>query len=379
MKCSMPGSALANALGVVMGVVPRRAARPILQGVLMKCASPSDVTLIGTDMEIGVRERVVGVVDQEGEALVPAARLFAIVKELADVQVELTYDKGKLDIRSAGVYFQLVCDDATDFPQVPEVPTDGRVTIPGPIFGGCIARTSFAASLEETRYAIHGVLLEVEKDCLRLVATDGKRLAVAEHPVVLGVTEKQSALLPVKALTMMARGWGDTDWTIDLVFEDKRVLAQAGDTTIIASRIEGTFPSWEEVLPTIKTHAELSAEAFASCVRRGALVATEGSHAVSLEFANGQLTVGARASNLGEATIVTEATWPGDPITVHFNPKYLVDYLKILDTAHVLVGMNDSRSAVLLEGKAVEGGETPKGSFRYVLMPITIDGEGRST
>ena len=153
-----------------------------------------------------------------------------------------------------------------------------------------------------------------------------------------------------------------------MLFEERRVLARAGRSAISASRIEGTFPNYEEVVPgKCQLKATVEKDGFAACVRRGALLATEGSHAVAIRFSPGQLQVGAKVSNVGEGEIRMDIDYGGDPVEIHFNPKYLLDFLKIAEGDTVTVEMHDPGSAVVFRDSA---------GMLYVVMPITLEAGG---
>ncbi len=365
MRFQAHGGELASALSIVGGIVPSRAARPVLQNVCLS-ARGSTLEVLGTDMEIGVRHRVEEVeVEEEGDVLLSASRLQGIVRELADGRIEVSSTDFQTEIKAPGCYFKLVGEDPADFPAVPPFPTGPSVEVPAELLSSLVRRTAFAAAAEETRYAIHGVLLEIEGKTVRMVATDGKRLAWSRGTLGTAVKAKQSALLPPRALTQVLKGVEPGEESVRLVFEERRVIAQAGRSTVVASRIEGTFPSYEEVIPKeSRLEVVLDREAFAACVRRGALLASEGSQAVSMGLSGGQLKIGARAANVGEGQIEMEVAYDAEPIEIHFNPRYLLDFLKVIPSETIEIRMNDSRSAVLF----VDGED-----LKYVVMPVTLE------
>ena len=365
MRFQAHGGELASALSIVGGIVPSRAARPVLQNVCLS-ARGKTLEVLGTDMEIGVRHRVEEVeIEEEGDVLLSASRLQGIVRELADGRIEVSSSDFQTQIQAPGCFFKLVGEDPADFPAVPPFPTGTSVEVPGDVLASLVRRASFAAAAEETRYAIHGVLLELEGKTVRMVATDGKRLAWSRGSLPKASKGKKSALLPPRALSQVLKGVEPGEDSVRLVFEERRVIAQAGRSTVVASRIEGTFPSYDEVIPKeSRLEAELDRETFASCVRRGALLASEGSQAVSVRLSQGQLEVGARASNVGEGRIEMEVGYDGDPIEIHFNPRYLLDFLKVVPSESIQMRMNDHRSAVLF----VDGED-----HRYVVMPVTLE------
>ena len=366
MKVTVQGGELSNVLSVVGNVVPTRATRPLLQNVCL-LARGGGMEVLGTDMEVGVRHRVEEIeVHEEGEILLPPGRLQGIARELAGGQVEISASDGKVEIRAPGCYFKLVGEDPGDFPVIPAFPAGSGVALPVDLLSSLVRRVIFSAASEESRYAIHGVLLEMQSDEIRVVATDGKRLAWATGQLEKGAgKKKESALLPARGLGQILKGVEPGEEEVRVIFEERRVLAQVGRSTVVASRIEGTFPNYEEVVPAKSAQEVIvDRENFAACVRRGALLATEGSHAVVIEFTPDHLKVGAKVSNVGEGEIEMGAEYGGEPVEIHFNPRYLLDFLKVAQGEKVRLGINDSRSAVVFRDE---------GSLLYVVMPITVE------
>ena len=365
MKIKAHGGELSAALAIAGGAVPSRAARPILQNVCLSARGDS-LEILGTDMEIGVRHRVEEVeILEEGDVLVPAHRLQGIARELADGQIEIKSSGPKTEIRAPGSYFSLVGEEPGDFPVVPVFPDGAGVEIPSDLFSSLVRRTAFAAAAEETRYAIHGVLLEVLKDEIRMVATDGKRLAWSKAALKRPKGKKESALVPARGLAQVLKGMELGDEVVRLAFEERRIVAQTGRTTVSASRIQGTFPAYEEVVPAKpKFKATVDRDAFAACVRRGALLAMEGSHAVEVGFSPGKLTVGAKVSNVGEGELEMQAEYDGDALEINFNPRYILDFLKVAQGETIKVEMTDSRSAAAFHDGS---------GLLYVAMPITLE------
>lgn len=323
--------------------------------------------VLGTDMEVGVRHRLEEVeVHEEGGILLPAGRLQGIARELSGGQVEISAADGKAKIEAPGCHFKLVGEEPGDFPVIPAFPEGSGVVLPADLLSSLVRSVVFSAASEESRYAIHGVLLEMQGKELRVVATDGKRLAWATGKLEkAGEKKKVSALLPARGLGQILKGVEPGEEEVRVVFEERRVLAQAGRSTVVASRIEGAFPNYEEVVPTkCSQEAVIDRENFAACVRRGALLATEGSHAVAVEVAPGELKVGAKVSNVGEGEIQMGVQYEGEPVEIHFNPRYLLDFLKVAQGEKVRLGMNDPRSAVVFRDE---------GNLLYVVMPITLD------
>lgn len=363
MKLAVDGATLAEALTIVGGAIPSRAARPVLSNVLLS-AHDGILEAMGTDMEVGMRFAIEEVdIEEPGKALLPASRLTGIVKELTGGRIEIRTEDLQTEIRAPGCFFKLVGEDPADFPDIPPAP-DGGTEILSATIQVQTRKTAFAAATEETRYAIHGLLWRVGKEgTSEMVATDGKRLARVGDKVT---NAEHIALVPVRGMNRILACIEPGEEKIRIAFEERRIIAKAGRATIVMSKIEGTFPNYNEVIPAATSiKIQVDGDHFESCVRRAALLSNQGSEAIMLRFASGKMIASARASNVGEGQIEMEIEFDGEPIEVNFNPKYLLDFCKVRIGEEIEIGMNDARSAVLM----LETG----GSLQYVVMPVTME------
>ena len=251
---------------------------------------------------------------------------------------------------------------------------DGTFQIDGDVLRDAFKRTAFAAASEETRYAIHGILLEVDKGQMRLTATDGKRLSTATgaaHKAIKGI----SALVPPRALVTLFSAFPKGTkrnprpvGPVAVSVEEKRILMSYGPLTVVACIIDGTFPAYDEVIPKQTANAVSTATAdLADAIKDAALLASDGSQAVSLAFGAAGITLGAKASNVGDCNVEIDADgYSGKPAAIHFNPKYLLDFLKVCGSDRIDIEFNDVRSAVKF---------TPSGdaSHVYIVMPVTLE------
>lgn len=376
MQVMMAGWELAKRLDEVMVFIPKRPPRPVFQNVRLE-VSDGELHIVGSDMESTWRGRVVEDVKvtqkggPAGAALVPAARLQKIVKELKgeDVTLEWSSTELMMTIKAKGCRFQLVCEDAADYPAVVPFPASKSQALPAASLVTLLKRTGFAAASKETRYAIHGTLLEWEKPVLRAVTTDGKRLAVEELQYK-GGKKKVSVLFPGGRLMSMLKAC-DADEKVDVVFEDRKLLVRTNKGDGRISLIEGTFPAWREVLPSKCPYSfNVNREALAAAVRRAALMTSEGSLSVTLAISEEGLHVRSRSSNVGESSFDLAIEWSKDSTSMEitYNPKYLLESLKVMDTVRVTIQFSDSRLAMLLEETRADGQ-----GLRTVIMPVTLE------
>lgn len=363
MKLAVDGTTLAEALTIVGAAIPSRATRPVLANVLLS-AHDGILEVMGTDMEVGIRFAIEEVdVSEDGKALLPAGRITGIVKELTGGRIEISESELQTTIKAPGCRFKLVGENPEDFPNVPPAPDKGTEILAAQIQVQT-RKTAFAAAPEETRYAIHGLMWRIgAKGTCEMIATDGKRLARVGDKIS---DPKHEAIVPVRGMRHILACIEPGEEKVRVAFEDRRIIAKVGRATIVMSRIEGTFPNYQEVIPE-KTGINIQVDGpnFESCVRRAALLSTKETMAIGIHFDKGKMKATARDSNVGEGEIEMEISYDGEPIDINFNPKYLLDFCKVRGGDDIQIGINDARSAVLMH-------ETG-GTLEYVVMPITLE------
>ncbi|HVY61114.1 MAG TPA: DNA polymerase III subunit beta [Planctomycetota bacterium] len=367
MKLTCDRLELSEALGLAATVVPARSPRPVLQNVCIR-ARKDGVEVLATDLEVSIRAKITRVdVDREGDALIPAARAVAIVRELQGDKVEIASEDRIATISAEGSKFKVVGEDPGEFPQIPTFDVSEKDAIK---FGrtqleAMIRKTVFAAASEGARYALNGVLFDLKENRLRLVATDGKRLALCERPVELAADSAAvHCVVPTKGVQHLAKLAGPDDETVSLRFSDRQVLAASSRATLSAQLVQGHFPPYDGVIP--KGHprkVEFEAGAFLAALRRASVLTTEDSKGVKLTFGFNKLVLSSRTPEVGESTIDLPVPYADDPLEVSFDPKYLIDAMKVLDSDRFALELKDDTSpGVLHEGE----------SFTYVVMPISL-------
>lgn len=359
---------LADALGVVTAVVPAKSTRPILQNVLLDaCAGVLELT--GTDLDVSIRVRVERVdVLGEGRVLVNAARFQQILRELSGDQVEVEVDdRAGCTISTGDAKFHVMGEQPDDYPELPEVAAEGGHRFPAAALAEMIRRTQFAAHPEKTRYAMNGVLVDLADRRLRLVATDGKRLAMQERVLAEDVPTPVFVVVPTKAMALLQRIAGATEGDVELFVEATQILLRTSGTSVVARLIEGHFPPYEDVLP--RAHDKrltLPREGFMAALRRAALLATKDSQAVRFQFAREGLVLTARVPEVGESRVTFPLDYPFDPIETGFNPAFFVDVLRVLEGVELTLALKDAKSAAVIEER-FEGG-----SYVYLVMPLNL-------
>ena len=353
MKLSITKSEFLRGLGRIQSIVEKRNSMPILANTLIEAPETGEnatLQLAATDLEVGVRSQHMANVTEAGGLTVSAKKLFEIVRELSDEKIELEATANSyLEIRCNRSRFTLAGTAAEEYPTLPEFNPEKTVPVSSPILSAMIERTMYAASVDETRYNLNGVYLEVlnETDEIRLVATDGHRLACVDRAIEGDISALASGvIIPRKGLGELKRLVDEDDAEeIELAFANNSGLAKKGDVTLVMRLIEGEFPNYNQVIPKDLTrHLILPTDSLVQAVRRVALLSSERSRAVKLELSDGQLVITYSNPDLGDAREELDVDYAGEPLAIGFNAKYLLDAINAIQLKEVRFSFQDELS-----------------------------------
>jgi len=355
MKLSIPKSELQKGLSRIQSIVEKRNSMPILANVLLEAdGEDGRLRLSATDLEVGIRGSQEASIQEPGSLTVGARKLFELVRELPDEDVHLEATPNSyLTIRCARAEFTLAGTAAEEYPTLPSFSPESTVPLQAAVLSAMIERTMYAASLDETRYNLNGVYLEVLPDQgrLRMVATDGHRLAWAERTVGEDVGAlKSGVIIPRKGLAELKRLVDEDDADeIELAFEANSGLARRGSVTLVMRLIEGEFPNYQQVLPKeSRCHLILPAEALTQALRRVAVFSTERSRAVRLDLSEGRLAISSNNPDLGDAREELDVDYAGSDIAIGFNARYLLDSLGAMHAKEIRLSLHDELNPLKL-------------------------------
>lgn len=378
MQITMKRETLFRALQRVQGVVERRNTMPVLSHVLLE-AKDSTVTLFATDLELGLKGRYEAQVQEPGLITVSARKLYEIVRELSGEEVRLVSSDAKsVRLESGKSRFQMMTLPPEEFPSLPVIDGAIELKIDGALLGELIRKTIFAVGENDARYVLNGTLLTTSvangKTMLRLVGTDGHRLAMADREVVLpgGSTKAKglpdiNAIIPKKALLEIRRLLEEqTEEPLTLAIAKNQFAIRRGDLDLVARLMEGTYPNYQQVVPK-GTNKELviGRVLLEGALRRVSLLAREKTHAVKWELSAGRLVLTASNPDLGEAQEELAVAYTGEGITTGFNARYLLDALAVAEGDDVVMEFKDALSPCVIR----ESGGT---DFLCVVMPMRI-------
>jgi DNA polymerase III subunit beta len=349
-------------------IVERRNTMPILANVLLE-AQKGSIRVTATDLEVGVRGEMEGAVVKEGTVTVNAKKLYEIIREAPNDQVQLKRLENEwVEIRSGKSIFRIVGMDAKEFPQFPKIDNKGLSSTPASTIREMIERTIFSVSTDETRYSLNGVFVEQGDDGkVRMVATDGHRLAFEEKAVgSLGLTK--GVILPRKGLSELKKllETGD-DGVVSLGFKDNMGLVSKDKIELFMRLIDGDFPDYTKVIPKGNPNiAKVEQDELLQALRRVSILSSERYKGIKMEFTDGKLSISANNPDLGEATEEIEAEYKGKPLSIGFNARYLIDVLGVLGgDGEIDVELKDELSPGIIRKTGID-------SYLYVLMPMRL-------
>jgi len=364
MEVVIDRDAFLKGLQMVQNIVEPRQTLPILANVLLE-ADGENVRLTATDLEVGARVAVPAKVGSKGAITVSARKLAEIVKELpaAAVAVKVT-DNVTVSLRCGGATYRMVGLAPDDFPPVVPASPQSWVSVEAKTLREMLTQTSFAVSHDETRYALNGVLFAFQGKDLRMVATDGHRLALSMRSLGQAVASA-TGIVPRKAVTEIMRVIGAGE-EVQLAITDNQFVLQMPNFVMTARLIEGQFPNYEAVIP--RTHPgrlTTGRGALSSALRRVAVMAEERNKPVKLALSPASLKVSASSQELGEAEEILDVEYAGEEMVIGFNSRYLLEAMAALEKDQVVLEIKDAQSPGVI--KSVEGE-----GYCCVIMPMRI-------
>lgn len=371
MKISCRREPLTTAFSLAASIAPTRSPKEILQNVKLTAAGQK-ITLTATDMEVGIRlDLQDGVeIETEGTTLLPVQRMNAILRENSDETLVLETDDSGVRISGSRSRFRLPGSNPDEFPSVTGFEEEKYHVIPTRLFREMIRRTVFATDAESSRYALGGVLLEMEGSTVLAVGTDGRRLARMEgsgEPVGGHQTSGNTTIVPTRAIQLMERALGDAEETVDVAVRSNDLLLRTPHAVIYSRLVEGRYPSWRQVFPTREkaVQIDLTVGPLFAALRQAAIVTDHESRGIDFIFADGSLTMEASTAEIGESRVELPIAYDGEPITLVMDHRYVADFCKVLDTeSNVIMEIESGTAPALL---------TTEDGYAYVIMPMARD------
>jgi DNA polymerase-3 subunit beta len=375
MKVTVLQENLAHGLSTVSRAVSPRSTLPVLANVLI-ATDEGRLRLSATNLELGITCWIGAKIEEEGSTTVPARTFADLVGQLPDQNVSLSLDTRTqtLNIRSGASTNDIKCIDAQEFPPLPVPDFENAIQINTADFKEMIQQVVFAASTDEARPVLMGVLVNVDKDTITMAAADGFRLSVRKSTLVGSLSQPISAIIPARALSELARIAADGEQAIQMVLPKGRgqVVFRVKDAELVSQLIDGTFPDYQQIIPrSYKSRTLVSTASLLKACKQAEIFAREGSNVVRLnikssgELQPGEVEISAHSEETGSNETIVEATVDGIPLLIAFNVKFLREVLEVVKTPNVAI----ETSAANAPGVVRPVGDE---FFQHVIMPMHL-------
>lgn len=394
MKILAQTRAVQEAMQLVTAAVPSNATRPVLLCVRLQAGSEG-LSIDGTDLDVAMSCRVDEVqVEEAGHAVIPAVRLAGILRELVAEQVEISTDAQQktLILRAGSSLFKIPLEFVEEFPTLEFAPPAPVLRVQRENMLRGLRLAMVAAARDATRFQMHSVLFDCQNDGkLRLVSTDGKRMAVAEIPGALSSPDlqKQQYIVPLKGVDLLLRVLAsEAAEEVEIHLDQAEITYGSDRVSLSCKLVEGRFPDYERAIPTeLGAAYELPCAALTVALRQASLMTTKETHSVLFSFQDSQLILSTKASSIGESRVEV-AVHPqhvhpqhaspqdgnlqdgnlqdgvGQPFSINFNPTYLIDLLKTVDRESIASRFKDQKTAGLF---TFDDGQI---RYRHIVMPL---------
>ncbi len=373
---------LAHGLNIVSRAVQARSTLPVLSNILI-ATDEGRLRLSATNLELGITCWIGAKIHEEGSTTVPARTFTDLVSTLSDKQVEmsLTVRTQTLNVKCGASNTDIKCIDAQEFPPMPVADLSNGIQLNVADFKEMVQQVTFAASTDEARPILTGVLVRVSDSQIVLAAADGFRLSVRKAAIPLPITRSLNAVIPARALSELARIIGDGDQTLVMELPPKRgqVIFRMRDAELVSQLIEGAYPDFEQIIPRrCETRTVLSSSAFLKACKQAEIFAREGSYIARLnmtpggELKPGTVEISGQSDETGFNQNVVDASIEGPPLVIAFNVRFLREVLDVIKTPNVALETSNETSPGII--RPVGGPESGADNFLHVIMPMHLGG-----
>jgi DNA polymerase-3 subunit beta len=368
MRFTISREKLQEGLAAVTPTTPPKTTLPVLANILVE-TTERGIRLSGTDLDIAVTTEVAADVENQGAITIPAKKLSEIAKELAPSPVRIaTSGEQRITIDCGRSHFKLLGLPRDEFPNFPTVKFDSSWRIKSGDLQKLIQHTAFAVSNEESRPILNGVLWELRPDNMRMVATNGHRLAKMDVPINSAGAPSSDMIVPPKALDQIRRLFPQ-DEELEIARGDNHLGFRSPFTAVYTRLIEGPYPNYDQVIPRDNNRIAIAdRQSLISALRRMSVIASDQTHRIRLSFNSGLLRFSVQTPDLGEANDEMAVRYNGDPLDIGFNATYLLEILRYIPTDEVKLTFRAPERAATLEP---EGWSEP-GAYLCLVMPLRL-------
>jgi DNA polymerase-3 subunit beta len=366
MKFTISQDEFLRGLGATSGVVPTRTTLPILSEILIETAGEG-IQLSATDLDLSATVHAKAQVKDPGGVTLPARRLHELIRELPPSPIHVDSAGEKVGIECEKTKFRFFGHAKTDFPTFPAIDFDDALEIPAATLAKLVQHTTYAASTEDTRPILNGVLWEVTKEETRMVATNGHRLA-SYRVKRDGKTKLVSVIVPPKSLLYALKVFEGQE-SLEVAFGENQLAIRGGGNVLYTRLIEGPYPNYQQVIPQDNDKTAIAdRDGLTHALRRMAVVASDQTHRVKLSLKDGDLNFFASTPDVGEANERMPIEYQGDPLEIGFNASYLLEVLKFTESDQVQLTFKSPERAALI----TPHGKSADEDYLALVMPLRL-------
>lgn len=364
MKIKIVRAKFLESLKKVQNIAAAKGSLQILQNVLLE-ASENKLYLTTTDLDLSIRSVVDCETEREGSATLPAKLLFNTIAKAAEGTVELDISPDDRALITAGTaVFKLSGMPVADFPTLPADSEAFAYTLPQMTLREMLRKTAFAASQDDTRKTLKGVLASFKDGKLTMVATDGRRLALIEHELEFPASEERDLVLPTKVVAELQRALTN-DGDVSITVEKSQVSFNLGSTKLYSKLLDEVYPNYRQVIPSANVQrVTIERKMLLDAIDRVSVMMIDDTNSTRLAFDSNELIVTSASSDVGEARDLVPIKYDGPHIELVFNPGFVMDPLKAIDEDEVILEFTDNTKAALIKCSV---------PFLYVMMPLRVN------
>ena len=368
MKFSILRETLLKPLQTIAGVVERRQTLPVLSNILFKIEN-NNLSMTATDLEVEMIANVILDSAEPGDITIPARKIVDICRALpegAKINVVFDADKQRVTVRSGKSRFNLATLPVNDFPNVEEITSQFRFSLPQKVLKQLIENTNFAMAQQDVRYYLNGLLLEISNGVVRSVATDGHRLALCSYDCDVSPADTLQIIIPRKGVTELVKLLEDTDDVVEVQIGANHIKISLNEYVFTSKLIDGQFPDYERVIPKNSDKKILAdREVLRQAMVRTSILSNEKYRGIRLKLSNGLLQAQANNPEMEEAEEEVEVNYQGSELEIGFNVGYLLDALAAVSENTVSLELGDSNSSCVIQAEKDQ-------SCTYVIMPMRL-------
>lgn len=364
MNFKITRSQFLEGLKTVQNIVPSKGALQIIQNILLE-AKEKSLYLTTTDLDISIRCVVDCEVVNEGATTLPAKLLLNTIAKAPEGVIEVDVDaQDRAVIKAGSSTSKLSGMSVVDYPALPHDSDSFEYVLPQITLREMLRKTAYAASQDDTRKTLKGVLTSFKGGKLTMVATDGRRLALVEHEIELPAEAEKDVILPSKVVNELQRSLS-TDGDVRITIEKTQIAFKMGQTKVYSKLLDEVYPNYRQVIPeSCSERISVDRQLLLSALDRASVMTVEESNSIRLTFESNQLIVSSRAAEVGEVRDIVPIKYDGAKIEIVFNPSYVMDPLKAIDEDEITMELNDGTKPALIKCSV---------PFLYVMMPLRIN------